>query len=61
LVQPLLPEFARDFHLSAAASLTASLATGPLAVAMAYVAQEADGGSSAPRRDSISTAARSAG
>lgn len=36
-VQPLLPEFARDFHLSAeAASLAVSLATGPLAVAILF-------------------------
>ena len=34
-VQPLLPEFARDFDLTAeAASLAVSLATGPLAVAI---------------------------
>jgi YNFM family putative membrane transporter len=36
-VQPLLPEFARDFHLSAAgASLAVSMATGPLAVAILF-------------------------
>ncbi|MGN6374287.1 MAG: MFS transporter [Sphingomonas sp.] len=36
-VQPLLPEFARDFHLTAeAASLAVSLATGPLAVAILF-------------------------
>ncbi|HEU4959206.1 MAG TPA: MFS transporter [Sphingomonas sp.] len=36
-VQPLLPVFASDFHLSAAAaSLAVSLATGPLAVAILF-------------------------
>lgn len=36
-VQPLLPEFARDFQLTAeAASLAVSLATGPLAIAILF-------------------------
>lgn len=42
-VQPLLPEFARDFRLSAeAASLAVSLATGPLAVAILFAGLVSD-------------------
>ena len=42
-VQPLLPEFARDFRLSAeAASLAVSLATGPLAVAILFAGPISD-------------------
>jgi YNFM family putative membrane transporter len=42
-VQPLLPEFARDFHLTAeAASLAVSLATGPLAVAILFAGLVSD-------------------
>lgn len=42
-VQPLLPEFARDFDLSAeAASLAVSLATGPLAVAILFAGLVSD-------------------
>lgn len=42
-VQPLLPEFARDFHLTAeAASLAVSLATGPLAIAILFAGLVSD-------------------
>ena len=42
-VQPLLPLFATDFHLSAeAASLAVSLATGPLAVAILFAGLVSD-------------------
>jgi len=42
-VQPLLPEFAHDFDLSAeAASLAVSLATGPLAVAILFAGLVSD-------------------
>jgi YNFM family putative membrane transporter len=42
-VQPLLPEFARDFRLTAeAASLAVSLATGPLAVAILFAGLVSD-------------------
>ena len=42
-VQPLLPEFARDFRLSAeGASLAVSLATGPLAVAILFAGLVSD-------------------